>query len=284
MRARHSISVVNVRPACVMLLVAAAALSSGCRNEQQRTTTTTVQPATTHRTFTIDADDSVAFTMQVRDLFSSEQYTLEGRRGLFVLRAPAGIIDTISAPVAATDTSITVTAIDSSFVGINSRPSGSASRWTDLICVADGRLSWSARLPASLDIPDSIGRGAYAATFDVMRSPRAVAGVEIYRAAANSSGSTWRHPFELHFHDSARVFFSHSILLEDVPVAQGARIVNGRHLAIALHIGTFVFIDGCWYALSALQDLDSLEFAKGTVGLVLEGKGEWGDTLRLTRD
>ncbi|MBC8146218.1 MAG: hypothetical protein H7X80_11590, partial [bacterium] len=93
----------------------------------------------------------------------------------------------------------------------------------------------------------------------------------------------WRLPFVLRFDDSVRAFYNSTIVLDSVPVEGGSRIITGRHPAIALRLGTTVLIDGNWYALSQLEDFDSLELAKGTVGLMLEGKGEWADTLRAVQ-
>src|SRR5688500_17863140 len=183
---------------CVIVIAVGA-----CSKEQQpRATAPVVTSAPPHRTFTIVDDDTASVPFHVRDLFTRQAYSLEGRRGLLVLRPSVGILDTISTPATRAHPDITMRVIDSSFVNVGlNRPDGRSS-YSDLICIANAQLSWAARLPGAIQLPDSLGGDVYNATFMILRSPRAIAGAEIFRASPDSPTIAWRHPFDLRFDDS----------------------------------------------------------------------------------
>ena len=225
----------------------------------------------------LESDREPQQQLRVRDLITSESYTIESRRGLLALGARDGVIDTLSTPISRLHRGATLQLADSSFVRIEGRTGGVGS--SDLIGVIDGRLVWAARLPSRHAVTDSGAPADYRTTYRLLRSPRSVSGSEIFEGRR----VRWEKPFDLRFDDSARVFYNTSVALDSVPIAESARLVSGRHPGIALRGGTTVYIDGHWYSLSLIEDLDPDELAAGTVGLVLEGKGEWGDTLRAVR-
>ncbi|MBC8145885.1 MAG: hypothetical protein H7X80_09875, partial [bacterium] len=158
-----------------------------CSREQSRTTVMPViETGPSHQVFTLDSDDTASTTFLVRDLFTSEPFTLEGRRGLLVLRTNAGIIDTMSTPVTRAHPRISMRVIDSSFVDIGLSRTDGRSSYSDLICVANAQLTWAARLPGALELPASIGGDVYNATYSILRSPHAINGAEIMHASPES--------------------------------------------------------------------------------------------------
>lgn len=262
-----------------MMAIALAAmlatfLAACSKSEQQRTTP--APPVRTHRTIAIEDDGGPA--VAVRDLESGEALSLADRNGMLLLRSDAGVIDTLSIS-AATDAPPVLRVFDSSFVELTSVDTGAARRSIDLVVVAEGELHWAARMPSRLQVPARGSDTVYTTAFTLVRTPRSVRGAESYESSA---GTIWSNPFELRFDDSARVFYNVSVGLDSVPLEGSGRPISGQHPGIVLRSGTIVFVDGAWRALSTIDDLDPVEFAAGTVGLVLDGRGEWGDTLRTS--
>jgi len=265
-----------------IILCAVLVVVAGCRTQRQQPAPVASAPRA-HRTFEIRTDTGVDTTIAVRDLFTGEQLTLESRRGLLVLRAAAGIIDTLRAPERADSAAPAITQVDSSFVQLSSGLGDSTSSTTiDLVGVAGGALHWSARLPRMSRLPGAEAHGVHSTSYSILRSPLALAGSEMFSPTMSESGAPtpWSAPFDLRFDDSSGAFYNVSIALDSVPVLSGPAAMSGRYPGIALRLGTSVLIEGRWYSLSLPEDLDPEELARGTVGLVLEGKGEWGDTLR----
>lgn len=242
-------------------------------------------PRAQHRTFTIADTSSIGRALPVRDLVTGERFTIDARRGLLVLSGAGGIIDTMSMRSVGTGASDSLSiAGDSSFVLV--RPATDSGRvHADVVCVAGASLHWSARIPDAPVLPVSddtaLAAARYRTSYTITRQPLALVGAEMHaRRATAPSAVDWSMPFDLRFDDRLRVFYNASVTLDSVPFASPQRVISGQFPAIVLRIGTNVFVDGAWYALSVPEDLDPLELANGTVGLVLDGKGEWGDTLR----
>jgi hypothetical protein len=262
--------------ACILI-----AAIAGCRTQRQQTAP--APAARQHATFELHVEGPADTSFIVRDLFTGEQLTLDRRGELLVLRAPAGVIDTLTAPAIPELAARYVEPIDSSFIKLAMATSDTTATYTaDLLCVADGELHWSARLPVRRALPSVRSPGVYETTLTLLHSPLALTVDEIFEPVPTESGAPapWRNAFDLRFDDSTRVFYNVAVILDSVPVAGGASSVTGTHPGIALRVGTNVMIGGRWYSLSVPEDLDPDELARGTVGLVLEGKGEWGDTLR----
>lgn len=265
-----------------LLLCVLLAGIAGCRTEQRRAAAP-AQVVREHRTLDVATDAVVDTSFAMRDLFTSEEFVVEKRGAILLLKTLRGVIDTLSTPATLAHALSTVHRIDSSFLEVSTSSADTLSgESVDLVCVADGGLHWSARLPSLLRLPQAPALGVYSTTHTLLRSPLALNGGEIFSPTMSESGAgmPWRQSFDLRFDDSTRAFYNVSLPLDSVPVAGGDRIATGSHPAIALRTGTSVMIDGWWYTLSVPEDLDLVEFARGTVGMVLEGKGEWGDTLR----
>jgi hypothetical protein len=278
----------TVRSDLAAALMIATMLLGACAR-QTKTTTAVPQPRP-HTTFAIASAAPAGFSAVVRDLFTQEIFTLEDRGGVLVLRIADGVIDTLSTPAALARSAHVVESLDSSFVRVADardavHDDSAHPHASDLVCVADGRLHWAAHLPSTTRIPDTARAPSYTTTYRLLRSPLSLTGDELYSDALGPEGANarWRRPFELRFDDSAHVFYNSQVELDSVPVEGESRAITGRAPAIALRLGTAVFVDGRWYALSLPQDLDPEDFARGAVGLVLEGRREWGDTLWQVR-
>jgi hypothetical protein len=259
------------------VLVALALALGACGGEKRKTTVQPERPRA-HRTFSLASDGALDTAIGVRDMLTAEQFMLEDRGGLMVLRTSAGAIDTITTP-ASRSSGRRLELLDSSIVRLASEPDAGAD--ADILAVVDGRLTWAARLPQRRHISDS---AAYSASMLYRDAPRSLAGAESFTGAVGSvTQGEWRSSFDLRFDDSSRVFFNTSIRLDSVPRDDGRPFIHGYRPGIALKLRTIVYDDGRWYALSSLEDLDLEELARGTVGLVLSGKAEWADTLRVIR-